>query len=542
MRRSLSFAALGALAAMVFATWMHFGVLNPANVGWLIDGHDRGQSAIGLAAYLRAGGPWPLLHQPLLGAPEGMTLLFTDSIPLLGILLGPVARWLPPGLQFLGLWYLACIILQVGFAWAIVRPRAPDGMSAWLCAALLALMPVLINRYGHASLCAQWLILWALWLHLDPLRSRSSFWWAAVLGTAALVHSYLLLIVAAIWASAMLRALWVEPQRRRTLIGALGVAALAVAIVALHGVLGQRFASTGTYGAFPVALDAWWNPANPSYSALLPSSPDDGHGFEGFQYLGAGLIALVLIGMAWSAAGATRLATPAMPGDALRRLTCLVPALLVLAVVAIGPQPKFWGVPLWTFHLPPALTDALDPVRAGGRLFWPATYTLAVAALLVVCSMPRATLILAGALALQLVDLMPMLAAVRATSAAADSSAHYHRTRDPRWDALIAQAGTIDFQPPNPFADLALMEEVTWRAVRLCRPVRFTYAARETAGMRARLDAEARDFQAGRIEPTRLYVLLDGKVPRVLAGRVQRLDGIAIIAPTASPLPPGCRP
>ncbi len=541
MRRSLPLIALVALAVTVFAAWMHPGVLDPANVGWLIDGHDRGQSAIGLAAYLRAGGPWPLLHQPLLGAPEGMTLLFTDSIPLLGILLGPVARWLPPGLQFLGLWYLACMLLQVGFAWAIVRPRARDGLSAWLCAALLALMPVLINRYGHASLCAQWLILWALWLHLDPVRSRSHLWWAAVLATAALVHSYLLLIVAAIWASAMLRAFWVEPRRWRTLAGSVGVAALVVAIVALHGVLGQHFASTGTYGAFPVALDAWWNPANPSYAALLPSSPDDGHGFEGFQYLGAGLIALLLIGLGWSVAGAARGVTLAVPWDALRRLAWLVPALLVLAVVAIGPQPKIWGAPLWTAHLSPALIDALDPVRAGGRLFWPATYTLVIAVLLVICSMPRAALILAGALALQLVDLMPMLAAVRATSAVADSSGTYRRTHDPRWDALIARAGSIDFQPPNPFADLALMEEVTWRAVRLCRPVRFTYAARETAMMRARLDAEALDFQAGRIDPTRLYVLLDGTVPGALTARVRRLDGVAIIPPSASALPPRCR-
>ena len=55
-------------------------------------------------------------------------------------------------------------------------------------------MPVLLNRYGHASLCAQWLILWALWVFVDPRRARASrWWWPAVLGVAAMVHSYLLL-------------------------------------------------------------------------------------------------------------------------------------------------------------------------------------------------------------------------------------------------------------------------------------------------------------------------------------------------------------
>ena len=205
MRRALpEIIVLPALALVIFGAWMHWAVLDPRNVGWLLDGRDRGQSAIGLAAYLRAG-HWPSLHQPLLNAPEGMTLLFTDSIPLLGVALGPFAGLLPPGLQFIGPWLLLCVMLQVAFAWLLVRRHAPDRLAALLGTALLALMPALINRYGHASLCAQWLILWALWVFVDERRSMQPLWWAAVLGVAALVHSYLLLMTAAIWGSAVLR-------------------------------------------------------------------------------------------------------------------------------------------------------------------------------------------------------------------------------------------------------------------------------------------------------------------------------------------------
>ncbi|WP_244624339.1 DUF6311 domain-containing protein [Sphingomonas sp. So64.6b] len=540
MRRLFPTFALVALAVIVFAGWMHLGVLDPRNVGWVIDGHDRGQSAIGLAAYLRAAGSWPLLHQPLIGAPDGMALLFTDSIPLLGLLLGPVAPWLPPGLQFVGPWYLACMLLQAGFGWAIVRRHAPDGVSAWLGAALLVLMPVLINRYGHASLCAQWLILWALWLHLDPVRARRPLWWIALLGVAALVHSYLLLMVAAIWASSVLRSLVAEPERGRTLIHAAIVAIATALIVSLHGILGQHFGSTGTYGRFPMPIDALWNPGNPTYSALLPSSPESGRGFEGFQYLGAGLLALALAALVRLAFGLRHGAdAEALPRDALRRLAWLVPAFLIFAVVAIGPQPLFAGQPVGGVRLPPAIIDLLDPVRASGRLFWPVTYTIAIAAILIMCRMKRAPLILAGALALQLVDLMPMLAAVRATSVLADTPGTYHRTPDPRWDALIARAGAVDFQPPDPFGDLVVMEEIAWRAVRQCRPVPFFYASRETVATRRRLDAAARRFRAGLIDPARLYVLVDGAVPPALAHRVRHLDGIAIIPPSAAARPRG---
>lgn len=536
MHRTAPLPALVLLTLAIFSAWMHWAVLDPHNVGWLLTGDDRGQSALGLSAYLRAGGPWPSLHQPLLASPEGLPLLFTDSIPLLGLLLKPFG--VSAGLQFIGWWLLACVALQVTFAWLLVRPFAPDRPTALVATILLAAMPALFNRYGHASLCAQWLVLWALWIFIDDRRARTVAWWGAVLGIAALVHSYLLLIVAAIWGSAILLQVMRGPDRLRAMGGAVLVALLVIAIFWWHGAFAGHYASTGTYGAFPMALDAWWNPANPGYAALIPSSAEDhGRGFEGLQYLGAGLLAVTVAAMwVWARRpgdDATR--------DVYSRLRWLLPAFAVIAVLAIGPQLLWRGAPLFTVHLPARVTDLLDPVRAAGRLAWPLTYTLAFAAIVAVMRLPRATLILGAALALQVVDLAPMLVAVRTTSAKADDPQLYRRTTDPRWAALIGQAEAIEFEPAKPFVDLQLMQEITWRAVDACRPVRFTYAARESAAMRARLDADSAAFRSGRIDPARLYVLLDGVAPPAVAARVQRIDGVAIIAPTASAPAAPCR-
>ena len=529
-------AALGGLALALFGAWMHWAVLDPRNVGWLLAGEDRGQSAIGLAAYLRAG-HWPSLHEPLLAAPEGMGLLFTDSIPLLGLALGPFAGVLPPGMQFIGPWLLLCVALQVTFAWLLLRPHAPDRLAALLGTVLLAAMPALFNRYGHASLCAQWLVLWALWVFVEPRRAERVGWWLAVLGVAATVHSYLLLMVAAFWGGAVLRLVGAGAWRRALPLAVLP-AALVAAIMAWHGVLAGGYASTGTYGAFPLALDAWWNPANPGYTALLPASPDDhGRGYEGLNYLGAGLLALAVL-----AAGAAlrRREEGVAAGPSLRTLTWLLPGFAVILVVAVGPQPLWRGQPLATARLPAGWVDALDPVRAAGRLAWPVTYTFAYVVVAAASRWGRATLILGGALALQVVDLMPMLAAVRATSAAADDALVFRRTVSPRWAALVAQAGAVEFEPAEPFRDLQLMEEVAWRAVAACRPVRYFYASRERRATRRRIDADAAAFRTGRLDPTRLYVVLDGRAPAAVADRMERLDGIAIVAPTRAAPPPPC--
>ena len=534
MRRAGFPLSIVLLGLLVFVAWMHPAVLWPGNIGWLLTGDDRGQSALGLLAWLNAGAP--SLHEPLLSAPEGMTLLFTDSVPLLGILLAPFAPWLG-AVQVVGLWYLLCCLLQAGFAALLLRRYAADPLAAWLGTALLVLFPALLNRYGHASLCAQWLILWALWVFVSPRRAANPLWWAAVLGVAASVHSYLLLMVAAFWGSAVLHQLWQGDRRGRVLAGVLALAP-AVVLMALNGAFGGPYASTGTYGQFPAALDAWWNPANPGYTALPISSPvmRQGRGFEGFNYLGAGLIALVL-------AMAVRLASGGLDPDMrglLRRLAWLLPAFAVLALLAIGPTPVWRGVPLFDLGLPQRLIDALDLVRASGRLLWPVTYTLAFAAVACAVRMQRATLLLAAALALQLVDLAPMIGAVRATSARADDPTVFTRTRDPRWAALIAQAGDVAFMPARPFLQQDLVQEVSWRAVVICRPVRFAYSSRQSLATRTRLAAEARAFAAGRLEPTRLYVLLDGSAPPALAGRVRYLDGIAIVPPSACAARTGC--
>jgi hypothetical protein len=520
-----------ALGIAMFVAWMHPSVLDPSNAGWLLDGQDHGQNSLGLVAYLRAGS-WPSLHDPLLMAPEGLPLALTDSNPLLALILKPLG--LPVGWQFAGMWLLACVLLQVFFARALVGRYVADPLAAFIGTALLAFSPVLIARYGHINLCAQWLILWALWIFVDPDKARWPGWWAAVLGVATLVHPYLMVMVASIWASAILRLLTLEPERwRRTVAGTLAVAALVVLLGWWIGLIGLSALSTGSYGQFNMALDALWNPGNPDYSALLPASaPGSAQGFEGFNYLGGGMLLLVAVAVwAWIVRRGDR---PDLPW------VWLAPVFAVMTLVAIGPDLVLGGQVVVSLPLAPGLRDALDPVRASGRLFWPIGYMIALSAIAIAGRLPRAPLILGVALAVQLIDLAPMVSAVRATTTRADERRLYALTRDPRWDAYVARASAIAFVPARAYLEQGVTEELAWRAITAPRPVplRFFYASREPAAIRARLDADDADFRAGRIDPTRLYVVLDNRVPAALLPRLQLLDGLLVLPPATTDLSP----
>ena len=116
------------VAAALFLYFFTPAILDVRNVGWLLRGTDNGENALGLHAWLAD----PHRHgftTGLLNAPDGVTLLFTDSNPLLAMIVGPVARAVGGDLQFVGWWYLLCLVLQLVFARLLLEPYAPGRLT-----------------------------------------------------------------------------------------------------------------------------------------------------------------------------------------------------------------------------------------------------------------------------------------------------------------------------------------------------------------------------------------------------------------------------
>lgn len=531
MRALLPRLPLLLLPLALFLALFHPATLDIGNAGWLIRGSDNGENALGIHAWLHDPAPG-VLRTYLLNAPDGVPLLFTDSNPLLGLALRPIASLLPADAQFVGPWILICLFLQVFFAWLLLKKYAPGPVALWCGVILLAALPTLANRYVHANLMAHWLILWALWRFLDPARAGSNRGWALLLLIAALVHNYLLMMVGAIWLTAMIERFVVADRRGRVALAG-GVAAIFAMVAGLAWLLGagEAHALAGNYGAFAMPIDAPVNPGTPAYSRLLPSvAQRAGRGFEGFQYLGAGLLLLLPIAavLAWKRPPADEQRAP------LRRLRWLVPALVALTLLAISNYPDIAGQTLPRLPLPGLLIAALDVVRASGRLFWPVAYVLVLAAILAVYRLPRAQAdgLLALILAVQIVDLLGMAAVIRAQSAEAGAHRLYVVTRDSRWDSAVSAARDVTFVPPDAIRDLSLFQEVAWRAVGQGKPVRLVYAARDSIATVERQRRELAAFTAGQIDPHRLYVLAPNvAVPTAAAERFTRIDNIPVILP-----------
>lgn len=521
-RSPLDMLLIAALAALLFLCFYNVAMLDPGNVGWLLRGTDNGENALGLHAWLNDPGVGGF-RTYLLNAPDGVSLLFTDSNPLLALLVRPFA---PHGdVQAIGPWFLLCLVLHLILARALLAPHARTPLALWCGVLLLTLLPTLYVRQVHANLSAHWLILWGLWIYVSPQRAGDWRWWMAVIAVTAAIHSYLLIMVASIWGSALIERFALDARGRiRLVIGAVATLCVGASIAALL-IDGGALVSSGTYGRFGMPLDALWNPALAGLSPFLPAYPQAAdRQMEAFQYLGAGLLLLLVAAPFLSR-------RPAPSTTAIhQRLLWLVPAMIVLTLLAVSRRVDFAGYTLWTVPMSQRALALVDPVRASARLFWPVAYVAVLWAVTSAYRLPPkgAGLLLAAVLVVQTVDLVPLSAMMRYEASTAANRTKWIRTRDPRWAGLIARSRDVTFMPPDATASLDLFQEVAWRAIDAGKPVRLVYAARTNAATAARLEREARDFASGRLAPGRLYVVLPNTA--VPAGRSAIvLDGVRVV-------------
>ena len=450
-RRSWGVAA-GAIIGGGFLVWLTgTRPLDPTGIDWVMKGdwvpHHFGW------AYFRAE-PWHWPPGTIRGyyAPLGTSIGLTDSIPLAAFLLKPLSAWLPQTFQYLGLWLLLCFALQGALAARLVSRWSPSAVIQALGATLFVLLPTLLARVGHAALCAHWLILWAMLVASRPSAERFPVVeWAALGLVAGMTQPYLAAMVLPLLLVAALTGSGVPLAARGVALGsAVGATIVGWWLSGLFVLQGAGSLASGGLGYYSMNLLA---PISPfGWSAVMPELPiaGDGQAYEGFQYLGLGI--LLLIG------AATLLAWRARRGDDARRDTripaplwtpAMVGMCLLMAAFAVSPTITFgsrvladlngpWSAPLATF-------------RSSGRFFWPLAYLcLAWAVATVATRLPRpvAIAVMSVAVAVQAADVHAIHEDRRRTTHGTEFYAWTNPFASSRWAAIVPGYAHLALVPP----------------------------------------------------------------------------------------------
>ena len=415
------------LLGALFAGWLYgWRVLDPASHAWLLYG-DPAQHYLGSVYFL--GEPWHWPPGAISGFGAAVTsVILTDSIPLLALpakLLGVPAGW-----QYFGLWLLACHALVAAAGAALLLRLGCRPPHAVLGALFFTAAPALLLRaYGHEALQGQFLVVAALALALGPWRGWP---WPLLVTAAVWVHPYLAAMVVAIASAAAGAAL---AQRRlgwRTLAWGGAVVLLAAAGAAY---LAGYFVGSGEFSAvgqgfFSANLFTWFDPMDwagflahfgrdvaqgREWSRLLPVLGQATAGqYEGFAYLGAGMLALLVVALVTSVTrpAALQKSTGVAPPPRWQ-WTFLLAACGTLALLAVSARVTLGTRILFEVPLGDSAQYLLGLFRGSGRFIWPLTYLLMAWAIARVARLPGGLLWLLAGLLLQGYDLSDKFSELR---------------------------------------------------------------------------------------------------------------------------------
>lgn len=404
---SAKFKSIIALSSAVILGAVAFFVIYPHLLdfsydAWLLTaGPDQIQYYTGWLMYRQAEWSWPLGMISSYAYPSGISISYTDSIPLLAIFFKIFTNWLPMVFQYTGLWLLLCFILQGIFSYLLLEKFFKNKVLSLLGSVFFILSPIMLFRMGgHFALAGHWLILAAWWLFFTKDR-LSWLAWLTVTGLALLVHPYLLFMVffvAVLQAVDLLLIKKTISLKKFTLF----ILSLLTYLFFCGFILGlfQIEQSTATgYGDFSMNLNALFNPM--TWSGVLSDRPSIFYQAEGFNYLGLGIIFLLIFSLVIFFREKNKLES--LKNNWLLILFCLFLTLLALSHIVTWDDHI-----LFQIHWPKLIIDNIFGIfRSSGRFFWPVYYLIMLGVILSVKKLKfkQAVIVLCLALFIQIYDL-----------------------------------------------------------------------------------------------------------------------------------------
>lgn len=394
----------------VFAHLYPLGFL--AGQGAYFESGDAGQHVSGWQYFVADAWRFPFLKSTRLNHPVGTSVMFTDSIPLAALFFKSISSWLPKGFHYFGIWHLLVFALQGMAATFLLRSLGIRSLASAIAISLLAtLWPTLLWRFAHSSLMTHGILLFVLGCYLRGINGTWSPARAALLGmgtavVSLLIHPYLFAMSFSLVIMYAVEAWRARLVSIRLALAWLGIAAACVALLVLllmHGVdtsggtAGTSDSTAVGFGIFSMNLLApFCNGAFVQCWDLQKSLPQG----EGFNYLGAGILLMLVLVVALRGRVLVGLAKP---------YPVLLIGLALFSAYAVSNRITWGTAELLSIPLPHALEALTGTFRASGRFFWPVGYALL--AFLVATLFARRSAwvlpVLAGLVVVQIVDTRP---------------------------------------------------------------------------------------------------------------------------------------
>lgn len=403
-------------------------VLLPTNIAWLANG-DPSQHFLGWQFFRNS--PWqiPVGLNYNFGLDLKNSIVFTDSNPILAFIFKPLSPFLPKVFQYFGFWLLICFILQSWFGWKLATLISKNKLICLLSSGVFLFSPIFLNRLTvHLSLSGHFLVLAALYLSLRSNQGKRTCFWALTLSITALTHAYLLLMVLIIWASDLVNRLIKKNNSLSKSIIEFFIILLITLILCWQA--GYFSVSGGSvangYGIYRMNILSPFDPDNWSY--VLQDIPGTQDRLESFNFIGTGVIILLLIGtISISGIKVFQFFYYNLP---------LLFSVIGLFFFSLSNNIGF-GPYNFTYPIRDSIYEIANIFRASARFFWPAYYLIFLTAIYLTVKFngsKKATILLSAALIIQIADMSKTIISIHRTMMIPPSSKWESPLKDSFWE------------------------------------------------------------------------------------------------------------
>ena len=516
----------------------------PTNINWLLSvRHDWGQHYLGWAFYCEDPWTFPLGEMQAARYPVGSNVGFWDNVPGMSIILKPFAPLLPQNFQYLGFWLLLCMVLSAHYTIKIFRLYKVKPVLMVAGAVFVACNPVIIYRGMHPALSSHFLIIASIYHYLLPATASTVAYinrkQISIFALSAAINPYLCFMVSGFNVIIPLKN-WLYDKVLSLKKMLLYIVASVASVFAVYFLIGMvvigdnesKLAVSNAYQLYGMNLNSAINSGGYSYN--FPALPwVDSHQYEGYMYLGIGLMLLIAFSVALF------FVSKKYHGFA-RHNKYLLPLLLFLiasTLFAISNRVTYNDTVLFEYPIPGIVQKLGDTFRACGRVIWVPFYAGIIFVLLVLAKSRMSTTVKAGILALVI--------AVQAY----DLRIMYFRDAYPygdydnpldenNWNAAVSGFDRMITYPPF---DCHLLKPMDYQdlmciALKNDMPISTGYTARDTPEKNKRVnDSLTQSLLNGVISSKELYITtpkyIDIFKPLIYSGTlgIDYLDGYYIL-------------
>ena len=496
-------------------------IVVPTNISWLMTiHHDWGAHYLGW--YFYRGEPW---HYPLgeihkLFYPIGTNVGFTDSIPLLAIPLKLFAVFLPEDFQYFGIWLFSCHLLAAYFTIRLFNLFKVSQVFTFIAVLFIAANPVLIYRGMHPAICSHWLLIASIYLYfLNPHQVKPQkilLYQFILLMLSAMINPYMTFMVLGFTFFIPLRLSFFDKvlaKKNFFIYNAVSILAVLfswyiVGMISFN--TGEDLAVSGGYGLLSLNLNSLFNSFG--FSTFLPQLKQVSlFQYEGFMYLGLGIIFLLIILFGYNIFPFIKKKSNSLQSIFPSYKANLIPLIIlvfILSLFSITHIVTLNDKVLFKAPIPDQLLKTGEILRASARFFWTPYYLIVLFCIIGIAKskLPRLVKLSAAfiALIIQFYDTKTLFTYRHLTNGS------YQMPIDEKsWSTLFKEFDEIVLYPPfqGTYLVSSDYQDFCYLAAKGRKPITTGYVSRVDNKTATRYsDSLKAEIEEGKLSSKKLYI------------------------------------